>query len=60
MKWNKRKNSAGWTRLTRGNCRITVSPSGRVMLYSPGITTEHVSLDAAKAEARKRPQKGWR
>lgn len=65
-KWNKRWISRGapgspaWAEYTRGNCRITESPSGKVTLFSPGFTTEHTSVAAAKRAAESRPQKGWR
>jgi len=57
--WDKEYIRAGWATYTRGNCRITEAPSGAVMLYAPGCTTEHGTVDSAKRAAATRHNKGW-
>ncbi len=49
--WVKTDQGRGWTKYERGNCRITVAPSGAVLLIAPGSTSAHLNLAAAKRAA---------
>jgi hypothetical protein len=62
--WTRREDEHGWVSYTRGNCRIVVPPSEpgakpRVKLFAPGVTSEHVGLDAAKRAALLSVSRGW-